>query len=162
MPPQQRDNTTSLKMHETNSYPTNGMVVVVDPYSTGCLVAEEIAKRGFDIVELWTTGFAEEMKKHVPKSVGELQWYAVVDQAPTLAEMEKILRQLAAERETELIACVAGGEAGVDYADALSEYLGLDTNGTDVPNRRDKKIQQELGKCYKMAEGYLFWVTTMD
>ena len=29
-------------------------VVVVDPYSTGCLVAEEIFKRGYRIIALWT------------------------------------------------------------------------------------------------------------
>jgi biotin carboxylase len=40
--------------------------------------------------------------------------------------------------------CTAGGEAGVDLADALSEKLELRTNGTAIPNRRDKKLQQEL------------------
>ena len=34
--------------------------------------------------------------------------------------------------------CFAGGEAGVDVADALSEYLGLQSNGTGIENRRDK------------------------
>ena len=40
--------------------------------------------------------------------------------------------------------CFAGGEAGVDVADALSEYLGLRSNGTEIENRRDKYVQQEL------------------
>ena len=31
-------------------------------------------------------------------------------------------------------------------ADALSEHLGLRTNGTQIPQRRDKKLQQELAK----------------
>ena len=34
----------------------------------------------------------------------------------------------------------------MDFADVLSEYLGLLTNGTQIPNRRDKKLQQELIK----------------
>jgi biotin carboxylase len=37
-----------------------------------------------------------------------------------------------------------GGEAGVDLADALSEFLKVRTNGTTIPNRRDKKVQQEI------------------
>jgi hypothetical protein len=32
----------------------------------------------------------------------------------------------------------------VDFADAFSEHLELLTNGTEVPNRRDKYIQQEM------------------
>jgi biotin carboxylase len=45
-----------------------------------------------------------------------------------------------------IVACLAGGEAGVDLADALSEAMTLRTNGTQIPNKRDKKIQQELIK----------------
>ena len=50
----------------------------------------------------------------------------------------------AARNCMDIVACVCGGEAGVDLADALSEYLGLLSNGTAVANRRDKKVQQEL------------------
>ena len=35
-------------------------------------------------------------------------------------------------------------KTGVDFADALSEYMKVRTNGTNVVNRRDKKVQQEL------------------
>jgi biotin carboxylase len=37
-----------------------------------------------------------------------------------------------------------GGEAGVDLADALSEHMKIRTNGTNIANRRDKKVQQEI------------------
>ena len=39
--------------------------------------------------------------------------------------------------------CIAGGEAGVDMADSLSERLGVLSNGAqgDFANRRDKKVQ---------------------
>ena len=45
-----------------------------------------------------------------------------------------------------IVSCLAGGEAEVDTADALSEALKVRTNGTEIPNRRDKKIQQQLIK----------------
>ena len=118
-------------------------VVIVDPYSTGCLVAQEMAKRGYVIVALWTKGFSEDMKTHIPKSCGHLDYFCELDQADTLEETANAVRKACGENN-EPVACLAGGEAGVDYADALSEYMGLLTNGTEIPNRRDKKVQQEL------------------
>ena len=120
------------------------VVVVVDPYSTGCLVAREIKKRGCLLIALWTKGFAEEMKAHIPVSCGAMSYHSEVAEANSLAETAT--RVMAAAERMQLVACFAGGEAGVDLADALSEYLGLLTNGTDIPNRRDKKVQQELIK----------------
>lgn len=119
-------------------------VVLVDPYSTGCVIGQEMAKRGYLLIALWTTGFAEEMKSHVPESCGNMGYFAEIDQAATLDETEKKLKEAAGGHK--IAACLAGGEAGVDYADAFSEHLGLKTNGTDIPNRRDKKLQQELIK----------------
>lgn len=122
------------------------IAVVVDPYSTGCLVAQAIQQRGHLIIALWTTGFSEVMKTHVPDACGRMDYFAEVDQQPTLEETKKVLEDVA--KGQEIFACFAGGEAGVDFADALSEYLGGEvlSNGTDIPNRRDKYIQQELIK----------------
>ena len=139
MPPQQV--TAADQIREE----AGGLVVIVDPYSTGCLVAHEISKRGYLIAALWHNGFAEEMKTHVPQSCGTLHWHAQVDEGKTLEETARLVREAAGE--SELVACIAGGEAGVDLADALSEFLGVQTNGTEIPNRRDKKVQQELIKA---------------
>jgi len=122
--------------------PSDQVVIVVDPYSTGCLVAQEIAKRGYCLMACWTAGFAPEMKTHVPSNCGPMHWMAEVEQGTTLAETAA--RVHAAADSKTIAACIAGGEAGVDLADALSEFLGLRTNGTTIPNRRDKKVQQEL------------------
>jgi biotin carboxylase len=120
------------------------LVILVDPYSTGCIIAQEMMRRGFLVVALWTRGFAEEMKLHVPQSCqGSLHYYDEVDELETLDETVAALEAV----PHNVVACLAGGEAGVDFADALSERMGLLTNGTDIPNRRDKKIQQELIKA---------------
>lgn len=128
--------------HPTPFFSRRQCVVIVDPYSTGCVIGQEMARRGYLLIALWTTGFAEEMKLHVPVACGKMDYLAEVDQAKTLDETEKILIQAATGHE--IVACLAGGEAGVDYADALSEYLGVLSNGTEINNRRDKKLQQEL------------------
>lgn len=105
-------------------------------------MAQEMAKRGYLIVALWTRGFAEEMKLHVPTSCGRMAYFAEVDEAESLQETEKVLRETLGD--IAIVSCIAGGEAGVDFADAFSEHLGVPTNGTEIPNRRDKKLQQEL------------------
>jgi biotin carboxylase len=137
MPPQ------IVNIPESSSYlATKKVVVLVDPYSTGCVVAQEMAKRGYLLIALWTKGFAEEMKGHVPASCGIMDYFAEITEADSMEDTEKLLLEAAQGRE--IAACLAGGEAGVDFADAFSEYLGLLSNGTQIPNRRDKKIQQEL------------------
>ena len=81
------------------------------------------------------------MKTHVPEACGELPYIAQVDQQ---VGQDLACQDAAGVPDKQIIACLAGGEAGVDMADALSEYLGLLTNGTDIPNHRDKQMQQEL------------------
>ena len=128
---------------ERSSSPSNApIVIIVDPYSTGCLVAQEAAKRGCVLMALWTKGFSEDMKTHVPMSAGTMHYFCEIDEQDSLEATATAVRE--ASQGRELAACMAGGEAGVDLADSLSEYLGLRTNGTQIPNRRDKKIQQEL------------------
>ena len=119
-------------------------VVIVDPYSTACVIAQEIARRGYLIIALWTHEFSDEMKTHVPESCGRMDYFTEITEIPgSLEETEQVLKKAVGETYS-IVACIAGGEAGVDYADAFSEHLGLMTNGTDIPNRRDKKLQQEL------------------
>ena len=120
------------------------VVVLVDPYSTGCCVAQEIQKRGYNIMALWTLGFAEAMKLHIPLSCEGLKYIAETDQAETLEDTATRIQQAAGS--LRVVGVMAGGEAGVVFADVLSEHMNLRSNGTDVPNRCDKKIQQELIK----------------
>jgi biotin carboxylase len=164
MPPQTNNNMAPDDIQEASPYLSQKrkIAVFVDPYSTGCIVAQEMQKRGYSIIALWTIGFAEAMKSHVPKTCGRMDYFAQIDQQPTLEETKQLLLQVTAGHV--IVACLAGGEAGVDYADALSEYLEktrnddslvdgnqsvmpeILTNGTKIPNRRDKYIQQELIK----------------
>ena len=111
---------------------------------------------------IWTKGFAPEMKTHIPLSCRDLTYIAQVDDLQPWSVQDLIDNIKAAAsnyaiskgKETKggtesyytISGCIAGGEAGVDMADLLSEQLGVLTNGTkgDYKNRRDKKVQQEL------------------
>mgnify|MGYP005843134209 CR=1 FL=1 len=99
------------------------------------------------MIRLWNSGFSEAMKLHVPKSSHGLQWALTLEEQSSLEATATLIQSEASMRDWEVVSIVCGGEAGVDLADALSEYMGFMTNGTDVPNRRDKKVQQELIKA---------------
>jgi len=100
---------------------------------------------------LYSEGFSEVMKTHEPESCKGLLKYAVtVDEADTVADTALLVQDLCQKYHWNLTACVCGGEAGVDLTDALSEELGLLSNGTAVSNRRDKKVQQELARAQGM------------
>jgi len=123
------------------------VVVVVDPYSTGCIIAKEVQSRGYKVIALWTTGFSEEMKKHVPLSCGVMNYYEEVNEGDDVGETTRELYKVAGK--LRIVACICGGEAGVDVADLISERLMVRTNGTEgaFAFRRDKKVQQELIKA---------------
>jgi biotin carboxylase len=137
---------TSTTSNGNGRHHNKEIVIIVDPYSTGCCIAQEMIKRGFQVLALWTKEFAPAMKTHVPLSCENLTYLAEVDEVGTLEETEESVKRAAATKDCTIVACLAGGEAGVDLADALSEKLGVRTNGTQISNRRDKKIQQELIK----------------
>jgi len=126
------------------------VVIVVDPYSTGCLIVKEINSRGYKVIALWTKGFSEDMKKHVPLSCGAINYHGEVTEGDNLGETTRDLYKAAGA--LRIVACICGGEAGVDAADLLSERLMVRTNGAkgDFANRRDKKVQQELIKAAGM------------
>ena len=134
----------SLMRRMTTVDASKEIAVLVDPYSTGCLIAEEIAKRGYKVIALWTKGFSEDMKTHVPLSCENLNYFAEVQDEGNLGDTVKAIYKAAGKYR--VVTVIAGGEAGVDMADALSERMNVRTNGTDIPNRRDKKLQQELIK----------------
>ena len=48
------------------------VVAVVDPYSTGCLVAQEIAKRGYLLICVYSEGLTDVMKGHVVGAAREV------------------------------------------------------------------------------------------
>lgn len=125
------------------------VVVLVDPYSTGCLVGQEISKRGYLLIRVWSAGISEIMKLHQPMSCHDLRYFDTVTvddleihNGNTLKATADAIRSAAGV--FPVVSILAGGDRGVDFADALSEFFGLLTNGTGIPNRRDKKIQQEL------------------
>ena len=144
--------------------PARSLILLVDPYSTGCLVAMEIAKRGHPIMAIWTKGFNPEMKTHVPPPAKDLTYLAEIDDVEpwSLDDLIYAIRMTCSFKARgagrsddfyHIAGCIAGGEAGVDMAEALSERLGVLSNGTegDFKNRRDKKVQASFSSACMCA-----------
>ena len=143
MIPGQDDYSTASSSNHDYYDQEEAFVVMVTPYSTGCCVAREIAKIGhFKLICLWNKSFSDDMKQHVPKSCEGLTYEAELTECDTLSETVDALHKVA--NGLPIVAVICGGEAGVDLTDALSEEMGLLSNGTQIANRRDKKVQHEI------------------
>lgn len=120
-------------------------VAVVDPISTGANMAAEVASRGYGVIAVWCREVTPELRTHVPLSVKGLRYLAEVSEMPSVKETAAAVRHAAGK--LQLLACIVGCDTGVTLADALSEELGLLTNGTAVESRRNKSVQQRLVKA---------------
>lgn len=109
------------------------------------------------------------MKTHIPESCRDLTYIAQVDDMESWS-IEQLISAIATAASNHaanlgrpkeyytIVACIAGGEAGVDMADALSERLGLLSNGTqgEFANRRDKKVQVRVySQCFTAFSSHL-------
>jgi len=106
--------------------------VVVDGYSAGNLLAPEFHRRGHDCVHVQTTAdiWPILLPTFRPDDFKAKLTFA--------GDLEKLVRDLAAYP----VACVVPGtETGVELADALSERLGVATNGTEKSRARRNKYE---------------------
>jgi len=123
-------------------------VALVDPYSTGTMLAPELYERGYGVIALWSSEVGEN-RGHLAKAARGFpeNFLAEVDEQPTLAATAEVLAK--ATDGAEVVAVICGGETGIKLADALSEHMGLRGNSTQngMENRRDKLVQQNAVKA---------------
>jgi biotin carboxylase len=121
------------------------VVVVVDPFSTGGVLAAELLRRGYQVIALWTH---ESGTRHhdYPEGLDSSQLLAELEEVATLQATGEELRQVLG-RNT-LAAVICGGDSGVKLADELSEVMDLRGNEPlRDGHRRDKLLQQKLVKA---------------
>ncbi|MFF6979247.1 ATP-grasp domain-containing protein [Streptomyces sp. NPDC008343] len=114
------------------------LVCVVDSYGLSKTLVDEFLKRGAAVLRVQST-------PEVPAAYrGPFDLSDYVDNIVHGGDLAATARAVAAHRP---VAVVAGGEIGVELADALSESLGLATNGTALSAaRRDKYVMIEAIK----------------
>jgi len=130
--------------------------IVVDPFTTGAVLAAEISSRGYAVVCVYSASLSELEKvvSLVPKGL-ELHFDAIIGQKEGFSEdMQAIytageVLKVAQEQNLDVVACVAGAETGVQLADRLAEKLSLRGNGSDgTEARRNKYDMCEKLRAY--------------
>jgi hypothetical protein len=109
---------------------TRRVAAIVDPYTSGAYLAPQLARRGYECVRVQSRTVVPEVFR---SSLRPDDFRARVQHEGDLA------RTCARLRELGVAFVIAGCEAGVELADALSEALELPSNGAAPQRaRRDK------------------------
>lgn len=143
-------------------------VIVVDPYSTGCCIAKEIMKRTYTVVAVWSKKVTAETKEQVPLGCSSLAYHAEISETDSCSLQELVAAIQQAAKHLRVVACICGGESGVELTDNISKKLQLRGNDID-PRRTSKSLQQEhigaaglrsirqaYGKTFSEVESFLF------
>lgn len=110
--------------------PREGLVAIVDPFSTGAHLAAQAAKLGYGVIRVfsvWDSPVAALIQEGVT-----VDFFATVqfnDQAPDLNEAtNQCVRDLQSLPQ-RVIAVLPGAETGVELAESLAHRMGLRGNG---------------------------------
>jgi len=134
---------------------SQGPVVIVDPYGPVKHLAEAFHSAGYDCLRVQSTADVPPLYRSsvIPAQVFSGTIIHSGDWAATLASV-------AAHNPA---AVVPGGEVGVEFADRLSESLGLPSNGTALSKaRRDKYLMIETIKKAGLRGAQQLLVTSSE
>jgi biotin carboxylase len=122
---------------------TNGTIVIVDAYHPTRRLAPEFRKAGYECIRVQST----ETVPMVYRATLSLDDYAA-----NIVHRGDLAETVAAAAAHDPVAVVPGGEFGVEFADTLSEAMGLPSNGTALSAaRRDKYTMIETIKAAGVA-----------
>jgi biotin carboxylase len=128
-----------------------GVVVLVDAYAPSAKLTQAFLDRGCEVVRVQSTPGIP------PFYRGALSLDEFTD---NIVHHGDLAETAAAVGKHEPVAVLAAGELGVALADALSETLGLPTNGTEHSlARRDKYVQIETIKSIGLRGAHQLRVT---
>lgn len=123
-----------------------GAVIIVDPLSSGAVLALELSKRHFQVVKLMSQNFPERLTNFVPESARNLKYlcnFEFLDSAKFDEDVDSVVQQIR-RMDFPVQAVIAGTETGVEVCDAVAQRLGLPNNGPSMSHvRRDKFLMGE-------------------
>ncbi|CAN0359024.1 unnamed protein product, partial [Ectocarpus fasciculatus] len=120
-------------------------VAVVDPFSTGAVVAYNATQLGFKCIAVYSAGLdqLDALTSLVPAGI-DLTFDGIV----AFTNKENMATAISGFG-WEVVAVMAGAETGVELADAISEHMGLRTNGTALSEARRNKFV--MGEAVRAA-----------
>jgi len=114
-----------------------GLIVIVDPISTGACLAKDLDNRGYRIVRVWSDGCPDQVKAHTMKGM-EVTWVGTVQVGTEVGEAASAIRKLGGPIKDVLVGC----ETGVRCCDLLAAALGCRGNGVALSELRRNKYEQ--------------------
>ena len=131
-----------------------GCVAIVDPFSSGAMLAESLVSRG-------ATCVAIESSPHLPKSMkSHFDPASFCELIQHRHDLQVTLRALRSHRPIHVI---AGFESGVELAEVLAEQLNVPCNAiTDRASRRDKFLMTEAVKRRGLRTALQFQSRDLD
>ena len=132
------ESTTLFDVTEAPIIPTQKQAVaIVDPFSTGALLAAELYASGFLCIAIYSEQMdkLENLRNLVPKGLN-LVFEAVISYNSDKKALVESIRKLG----FDVPAVLAGAETGVELADELTEIMGLRSNGTALSEARRNKF----------------------
>jgi glycosyltransferase involved in cell wall biosynthesis len=114
------------------------VLAVVDPYDAGCLLAEELRRRGCSVIGVVSNEYID------PEILAKGNASVLALSLPYRGDIKETSSSLRALGVEEVL---AGCETGVNLADALSEKMDLRSNGTlRSQARRNKFLMAERAR----------------
>ncbi len=122
-------------------------IIVVDPFSTGAVLASKLPARGYKVIALYSGEIdkLEQLKNLVPKGL-ELSFDAVLSFEKE--DLEALIKNVMAQG-WDIKEVIAGAETGVALCDLLSEALNLRTNNSAQSEVRRNKYR--MGETIRNA-----------
>jgi len=144
----------------------NSLFVIVDPISTGALLAADVCARGVGCVRVQSSIHPDELQNMLPAGF-DISWAADLQHDGT-TNVDGLAKQLQSLRKP-ILAVVPGCETGVELADALAARLGLTHNDVSLSKMRRNKflmgeqirksgvrsVQQIRGSSWKDVEQFV-------
>jgi biotin carboxylase len=130
---------------------TKGVVVVIDPFSTGAVLAAAFSSAGYAVIAAYSAKLEAlaTLQSLVPQGL-QVSFAAVVGYEDNHCAMANTLIATAqAQCHQEILAVVAGTETGVELADHLSELMELRSNGIALSEARRNKYH--MGETIRQA-----------
>jgi biotin carboxylase len=115
--------------------------VIVDPMSTGAVLAQHLVSRGYLCVRVLSQEYPAEVLAMVPPGCAGLEYHATIQHGDSVEETAKAIASLP---DIEVLAIMPGLEFGVNLSDELCEVLGMRGNRAQSTRlRRDKYLMGE-------------------
>jgi biotin carboxylase len=136
------DTDLKLKPFTSDDHPKAKLIVIVDPYSTGMVLANGLIHNGHHCVCVLSDRL--ENLKHLLSEESTKVYDAVITHEGNLNHTIDKIQQKAAHLNSMIHHVIAGGELGVCLADQLTHAFGLEGNVMEHSiARRDKYLMGE-------------------